>query len=166
MTTVYGIGTADGLNEKGSAGHMLYLTATDFGPRDEDKPGVHAGLWLQYLLDNAANVNEALERLDDVDDVQVVMTEARGRKVTVHLALEDASGDSAIVEYVKGERIVHHGRKYRIMTNDPTNSSNCSRRRTSRSRAVTCRSRRAGRNVSVPFELSGNVTDEVEKSPF
>jgi choloylglycine hydrolase len=43
--------------------HMLYLTATDFGPRDESKQGVHAGLWGQYFLDNAATVAEALADL-------------------------------------------------------------------------------------------------------
>ena len=39
IVPVYGIGTADGLNEKGLAGHMLYLTAAEFGPRDPAKPG-------------------------------------------------------------------------------------------------------------------------------
>jgi choloylglycine hydrolase len=117
VTTVYGIGTADGLNERGLGVHMLYLSATDFGPRDPGKPGVHAGLWAQFLLDNAATVKEALALLDTV---QVVMVEAHGHKATVHLAIEDASGDSAIIEFVKGERVVHHGREYRIMTNDPT----------------------------------------------
>ncbi|MEP3834090.1 linear amide C-N hydrolase, partial [Rhodopirellula bahusiensis] len=56
VTTMYGIGTADGLNEKGLAGHMLYLNAANFGPREVSQPAVHAGLWLQYLLDNAATV--------------------------------------------------------------------------------------------------------------
>ena len=96
---------------------MLYLNATDFGPRDASKPGVHAGLWAQYLLDNAATVKEALTLLDTV---QVVMVEAHGHKATVHLAIEDASGDSAIIEYIDGKPVVHHGREYRIMTNDPT----------------------------------------------
>lgn len=117
VTTVYGIGTADGLNERGLGGHLLYLTATDFGPRDPSKPGLQAGLWLQYALDNAATVTEALAALESV---QIVPAEARGRKATVHLALADASGDSAIVEYIDGKRVVHHGREYRIMTNDPT----------------------------------------------
>ena len=98
VTTIYGIGTADGLNERGLGVHMLYLNATDFGPRDKSKPGVHAGLWAQYLLDNAATVKEALALLDTV---QVVMVEAHGHKATVHLAIEDASGDSAIIEYVE-----------------------------------------------------------------
>lgn len=117
VVTVYDIGTVDGFNERGLGAHMLYLTATDFGPRDASKPGVAVNLWAQYLLDNAATVAEALALLDGV---QIVMAEARGRQGTVHLALEDASGDSAIVEYVAGERRVHHGREYRVMTNDPT----------------------------------------------
>jgi choloylglycine hydrolase len=117
VTTIYGIGTADGLNEQGLGAHMLYLTATDFGPRDLKKAGVHAGLWAQYILDNAANVKEALALLDDI---QPVMIEARGRKATVHLAIEDASGDSAIIEYIDGKPVIHHGKEFRIMTNDPT----------------------------------------------
>jgi len=117
VTTVYGIGTADGLNEQGLAGHMLYLNAANFGPRDDSMPAVHAGLWLQYLLDNAATVEEAL-RLQE--DIQIVMAEARGHKTFVHLAIEDASGDSAIIEFIDGKPRIHHGPQYRIMTNDPT----------------------------------------------
>ena len=116
VTTIYGVGTADGLNERGLGAHLLFLTATDFGPRDAQKPGLHAGLWAQYLLDSAATVSEALGLLEDV---QIVMAEARGTRATVHLALEDAGGDSAIVEYIGGERVVHHGSEFRVMTNDP-----------------------------------------------
>lgn len=108
VTTVYGIGSADGFNERGLAGHLLYLSATDFGPRDPSKPGLQAGLWLQFVLDNAATVDEALELLDTV---QVVATEARGHAATLHLAMEDASGDSAIIEYIDGKPVVHHGRE-------------------------------------------------------
>ena len=48
------------------------------------------------------------------------MAEARGSKTTVHLALDDAAGDSAIIELVDGEMVAHHGREFAIMTNDPT----------------------------------------------
>ncbi len=116
VTSVYGLGSADGFNEKGLSAHMLYLTATDFGQRDPHRPGLQAGLWAQYLLDNAATVAEAVAAMDDV---QPVMVEAHGRKATVHLAVEDASGDSAILEFVDGELHVHHDRDHRIMTNDP-----------------------------------------------
>jgi penicillin V acylase-like amidase (Ntn superfamily) len=116
VTTIYGMGTADGFNERGLGAHMLYLKDADFGPRVVDKPAVQAGLWAQFLLDNAANVEEALALLNTI---QVVPVEAHGHKANVHLAIEDASGDSAIIEYANGGQIVHHGREYRIMTNEP-----------------------------------------------
>jgi choloylglycine hydrolase len=117
VTTVYGMGTVDGLNEKGLGMHMLYLTATDFGPRNPNKAGVQAGLWGQYLLDNAATVKEALALMNEIQPVMVALDDM---KATVHLAIEDASGDSAILEYVEGKLVVHHGPEYRVMTNDPT----------------------------------------------
>jgi penicillin V acylase-like amidase (Ntn superfamily) len=91
VAPVYGVGTTDGTNEAGLAAHMLYLTATDFGPRDASKPGLHAGRWAQYLLDNAATVDEALKKFETI---QVVMAEAEGHKPTLHLAIEDLTGDS------------------------------------------------------------------------
>ena len=54
VTTIFGIGTADGVNERGLAAHMLYFPPADYGPRDVAKPGVQAALWAQYALDNAA----------------------------------------------------------------------------------------------------------------
>ncbi len=117
VTTISGLGTADGVNEKGLAVHMLYLVTTDFGPRDPSKVGVNAGLWAQYLLDGAATVDQAL---DLMKGAQPIMIEHDGMKATVHLAMEDASGDSAVLEYIGGKLVVHHGHQYRVMTNDPT----------------------------------------------
>lgn len=116
VTTVYGEGTADGLNEAGLAAHMLYLDSTDLGPRDPARPGLQIALWIQYLLDVAGTVREALDLLDAC---QLVPVELRGFRATVHVALEDASGDSAIIEYVGGQQQVHHDRGYTIMTNEP-----------------------------------------------
>lgn len=117
VTTIYGIGTIDGLNEKGLGIHMLYLNATSYGPRDATRPAVHAGLWAQYLLDNSATVVEALKALEAI---QIVMVEAHGYQANLHMAIEDATGDSAIVEYIGGKPVVHHSRQFQIMTNDPT----------------------------------------------
>ena len=63
VTTIFGIGTADGINERGLAAHMLYFPPADYGPRDLSKPGVQAALWAQYALDNSATVEEALAKL-------------------------------------------------------------------------------------------------------
>jgi penicillin V acylase-like amidase (Ntn superfamily) len=117
VTTVYGIGTVDGVNEKGVAMHMLYFVATDFGPRDPKKQGLQAALWGQYVLDNAASVAEALKLLETI---QPLMVDHDGIKASIHLAIEDATGDSAVIEYVAGKPMVYHGREYRIMTNDPS----------------------------------------------
>jgi penicillin V acylase-like amidase (Ntn superfamily) len=117
VTTIYGLGTVDGINEAGLAGHGLYLDETDFGPRDPAKPAVQAGLWLQYLLDQAATVAEALRLMDEI---QLLKITARGHDANLHLALEDVGGDSAIIEFAQGRQVVHHGRQYTLMTNDPT----------------------------------------------
>jgi len=117
VTTLYGIGTVDGLNEAGLAGHGLYLEATDFGPRDAAKAAVQAGLWLQYLLDQAATVTEAVALMDGIDLLKITV---RGHDANIHLALEDRDGDSAIIEFVDGRPVVHHGRQFTLMTNDPT----------------------------------------------
>ncbi|MDD2706023.1 MAG: linear amide C-N hydrolase [Acidocella sp.] len=112
----YDLGAVDGVNEHGLAGHMLYLNSTDYGARDASKPGLQAGLWLQYALDNAASVTEALALLAPI---QIVMVEAHGHKASLHLVLEDAGGDSAIIEYINGQAVVHHNRDYTVVTNDP-----------------------------------------------
>jgi len=118
VTSVFGAGTADGVNEKGVAMHLLYFIPTDFGPRDPTKAGVHAALWGQYVLDSAASVEEAIAL---TESIQPIMVDHQGIKATVHLAIEDATGDSAIVEYVPGgKKSVYHSREYRIMTNDPS----------------------------------------------
>jgi len=116
-TTVYGIGTVDGLNERGVSAHGLYLKSTDVGARNPDLPGLHTGLWAQYVLDQAATVAEAIALMDGI---QLVMVSAHGFEATLHLAVEDADGDSAIMEFANGELVVHHGREYTLMTNDPT----------------------------------------------
>jgi len=116
-TTVYGIGTVDGLNERGFAAHGLYLKSTDVGLRNPELPGLHTALWAQYLLDQAATVSEALELMKAI---QLVMVSAHGFDATLHLAIEDADGDSAILEFASDELVVHHGREFTLMTNDPT----------------------------------------------
>jgi penicillin V acylase-like amidase (Ntn superfamily) len=118
VTSVYGAGTADGLNEKGVAMHLLYFIPADFGPRDLSKGGLQGALWGQYVLDNAASVEEAIALLDTV---QPLMVAHDGILTTVHLAIEDATGDSAIIEYTAGgAKTVYHDRKYQVMTNDPS----------------------------------------------
>ncbi|OMP56880.1 linear amide C-N hydrolase [Serratia marcescens] len=121
VTTIYGIGAVDGINEKGLAAHLLYLNETQLPARDPSKPGLHIALWAQYALDNAATVQEALDALDSVQIVMASLTGKDGHitRGTVHLMMEDANGDSALIEYIDGKKVVHHNRDVRVVTNDP-----------------------------------------------
>ena len=74
-------------------------------------------MWAQYLLDTCATVDEALATLDHI---QIRQLEVRGEKLGAHLAIEDASGDSAIVEFLDGAPVIHHGPEHRVMANDPS----------------------------------------------
>ncbi|MFI5015419.1 MAG: linear amide C-N hydrolase [Hyphomicrobiales bacterium] len=114
-----GAGIDDGLNEKGLAAHLLWLQEARYEPLDE-RPGISYVVWLQYLLDNHATVQEALADLPRYQVVPVPV-EAAGikKELPLHLAIEDASGDSAVIEFVDGKMSVYHDRQYTVMTNEP-----------------------------------------------
>lgn len=121
VVTALNAGTPDGMNERGLAVHGLWLNATDYGPRDASKAGVQATMWPQYVLDNAATVTEAIELQSRIQPTNVFIPTDNGgsERVPLSLAVEDASGDSAILQYIGGELIIHHGPEYRVLANDP-----------------------------------------------
>jgi choloylglycine hydrolase len=113
--------TADGLNEKGLGVHLLYLPETKTGPRDEKVPGLSMSVWPQYYLDNFATVKEAVAALKTQPYQLVMVIEPNsGKAGTIHIALNDATGDSAVLECIDGEIKVYHSREYTVMTNQPT----------------------------------------------
>jgi len=113
--------SADGLNEAGLAGHVLWLAEAEYGPRDESRPALPLSLWLQYFLDNFMTVAEAVAWvLETKVQLIPIADPSTGEPPTLHLALDDATGDSAIIEYIGGEPHVWHSRDYRVMTNSPT----------------------------------------------
>ncbi|EPX99227.1 hypothetical protein C404_04530 [Ralstonia sp. AU12-08] len=77
--------------------------------------------WAQYVLDNFATVAEAVTALEK-EPFTVITDKVPGesRLATLHLSMSDASGDSAIVEYINGRQVIHHGQQYQVMTNSPT----------------------------------------------
>ena len=119
ITSVYEAGTADGMNEQGLVANLLYLAESEYPPLTDTRPAVVIAAWSQYMLDNFATVDEAVMELKK-EVFRVVPTEApNGAKGTVHLSISDTSGDSAILEYIKGKLVIHHGRQYQVMTNSP-----------------------------------------------
>lgn len=122
VATGYDISTTDGVNEKGLNANLLWLVESDYpNVQKSKKPTLSISLWAQYVLDNFATVDEAIKFLEKEPFV-VVSDQVPGenRLATLHLSISDASGDSAIVEYIDGKQVIHHSRKYQVMTNSPT----------------------------------------------
>lgn len=119
VTSVYDMASADGMNEKGLVMNILYLAESDYGVPDPKHPPLSVSLWGQYALDNFATVNEAVLSMQAKPFHIIAPLLPNGRASTVHLSLSDASGDSAIFEYVNGQLVVHHGKEYTVMTNSP-----------------------------------------------
>ena len=116
----YDIGTSEGMNEKGLVVNMLALAESDYGTPPEGAKVISMSTWAQYILDNHATVAEAVADLGKENfRVQTVVLPT-GRPANMHLAISDATGDSAIFEYVKGKLVIHHGKQYKVMTNSPT----------------------------------------------
>ena len=115
----YDIGTSDGMNEKGLVASLLYLVESDYIRSNDTRPVLGISVWTQYVLDNFATVDEAVAELKketfriDAPDLP------NGAKSTMHLAISDSTGNSAIFEYIAGNLTIHEGRQCQIMTNSP-----------------------------------------------
>ncbi|WP_343595447.1 linear amide C-N hydrolase [Acinetobacter sp.] len=122
VATGYDISTTDGVNEKGLVANLLWLVESQYpDPKTATKPPLSISLWAQYVLDNFATVNEAVAALQK-EPFTIVTDAIPGEKrlATLHLSISDASGDSAIIEYINGKQVIHHNRSYQVMTNSPT----------------------------------------------
>ncbi|OFB37866.1 choloylglycine hydrolase [Mycolicibacterium sp. (ex Dasyatis americana)] len=121
IAAAFDITSVDGMNEAGLAGHILWLAESTYGEPDASRTQLGQAIWLQYFLDNFATVAEAVAWIAETD-VQVVQMDdpTGGVRPGLHLALDDATGDSAIIEYVDGHPRVYHSKDYRVMTNSPT----------------------------------------------
>lgn len=121
VATAYDHISTDGLNEAGLAAHILWLNDSDYGTRDSERPALSIAQWLQYYLDNFQSVEEAVAFSRNTPfQVTPLFHPTAKRWISVHLILDDASGDSAILEYKAGKLTIYHDKRYITATNDPT----------------------------------------------
>ena len=120
IATGYEVSTTDGMNEAGLMANVLWLVESEYPVYNGRGPGLSIAAWAQYALDNYGSVKEAVEALRK-EPFTLVTDKVPGedRLATLHLSLSDASGDSAIIEYIDGKQVMHHGRQYQVMTNSP-----------------------------------------------
>lgn len=116
-------GVFDGMNTTGLVANLLYLAEADFGPTPTDnRPRLSLTGWVDYVLTSFGTVNEVVDAFTNPSIYIVPMNfgpNLAGHP-TVHLSVSDASGDSAIIEYLDGKPVIHHGRQFQVMTNSPT----------------------------------------------
>ena len=104
----------DGMNEMGLAAHALALGVTKYGDRDVSRAGINMNLVVQYLLDNAATVAQALALLPQIQPVVVGID---GYATGLSFSIEDAAGDSAVVEYIDGVAEISRGADFCVTAN-------------------------------------------------
>lgn len=119
IATGYDIGTCDGMNEKGLVASLLFLPESIYSLPGDTRPAMGISIWTQYVLDNFATVREAVEELSKQTFRIDAPNMPNGSASTLHMAITDETGNSAILEYINGDLIIHEGKEYQVMTNSP-----------------------------------------------
>lgn len=115
----YDIGICDGMNEKGLVANLLFLPESVYETENDERRVLGLSIWTQYVLDNFATVEEAVKSLSD-DSFRIDAPDLpNGVKSRLHLAISDATGDSAIIEYLDGHVSIYEGKEYQVLTNSP-----------------------------------------------
>lgn len=119
MATLLGVTSVEGFNEKGLSVSALSLNEDSDEPitnkKEEELINI---LIIPYALDNFATVKEAITGIEKLRIYRADMTPTQ--KFDGHYALQDRTGDSAVIEIVDGNFKAYHSNKYNVCTNSPT----------------------------------------------
>lgn len=119
VASAYNLGGTDGVNTQGLNANLLYLDSSNYGTPSAGRKNLSIYAWVQYTLDNYATVEEAVNKFSKEQLNMLAPKLPNGIVPTVHLSITDPSGDNAVFEYIDGELVVHHGKQYNVMTNEP-----------------------------------------------
>ena len=106
-----------GLNSAGLSASILWLDSADY-PSTPTQLVVSTSQWVQYFLDNAKTVAEAIKL---AHHIEIEPTIFHGQTISVHLMLHDANGNSAVMEYLNGKLSIYHQKDLPVpvLTNTP-----------------------------------------------
>lgn len=107
----FGVGfPTGGVNEAGLVVELMWLDGTRY-PDADGRPAVSTLQFIQYLLDRAGTLPEALQAASEV--------RIAGR-TPLHFLVADARGRTATVEFLDGRLVVHEQQALpvRVLTND------------------------------------------------
>lgn len=113
--------------------------------------------WVRYVLDNFATVAEAVEGMKSVATTKAQMCkemtdDGQGLELGAHMAIEDATGDSAVFEHVNGTlQVYHSATEALVMTNEPPFNQQ---------REILSQYEPWGGSIILPDELPGSVASD------
>lgn len=120
-------GFCDGMNDKGFVANILYDTDCSFNIELTEKGQALSILrWGQYLIDSFATVQDAVNYLEKDDTGRnirffpALIPGDSSQQATLHAAISDTSGDSAIIEIKDSKPTIYHDRNHSVMTNEPS----------------------------------------------
>ncbi|ARP40623.1 linear amide C-N hydrolase [Vibrio syngnathi] len=117
-----GYGFCDGMNEQGLVANALYDTNCSFGlNQTKEQKGLSILRWGQYILDRFASVQEAVDSLSR-QNIYLYGGQVPGDDLsaaTLHIAISDKDGNSAILEVHNSEIKIYKSDNYTVMTNQP-----------------------------------------------
>ncbi|MGR5285891.1 linear amide C-N hydrolase [Vibrio maritimus] len=164
---------AEAMNENGLVARILYLgnDYTEMAPDRAGVPDVAASQFPNYAVDNFASVADVIGNLNDIDVIQDKVCDLPGHEneciaAPVHYHLTDASGDSAVIEFVKGEVKIYHGNvtdaaSAQYLSNDPEFGfhMNLDKEQTESGSTIRAYDRRLRAKEVVEDMYARNVTD-------
>lgn len=122
IASAFDCSTSDGMNEEGLVANVLYLEEAEYVTPSEKDPRrtLSISAWAQFMLDNYATVDKAVKAMEKESFYIVPTMIPGGEEGQLHLSISDATGDSAIIEYVHGKQVIYHDKKYQVLANSPT----------------------------------------------
>jgi choloylglycine hydrolase len=111
-------GIGDGMNAMGLSGSLTLDSFAGYAAPLSERKDVNIFFVLQYVLDNFATVEEAINGLKDINVTAMPVKLPNGSGFNLMLTLTDAGGDNAVFQWEKGTMKVYHGREYNVTANE------------------------------------------------
>lgn len=121
----YDAGVTEGMNEKGLVINGLFCKGTVYETEPDSitgRPPMSLAVFVAWLLDMNATTDEVVKVLRERDFYISGATFDGGTVSTLHWGVTDATGKTAVFEFVSGKINIYEGEgtEMPVLTNDPT----------------------------------------------
>lgn len=116
----YDAGVTEGMNEKGLVVNGLFCVGTVYSNKTNDqRPPISLAVFPAWILDLCSTTQEAVDLLSKQNFTLSGATFDGGTESALHWGITDATGASAVIEFVNGDITIYQGQDIPMLTNDP-----------------------------------------------